>query len=58
VNLDALEVLEDENKDHNQDDYADDERRPGSTEAGLLLAWVRLFCFFVLNRRIFQLSKF
>ena len=58
MNLDALEVLEDENKDHNQDDYAHDERRPSSTEAGLSLARVRLFCFYVLIRRIFQLSKF
>ena len=37
VHLDGLEVLKDEDEDYNQDDDADDERRPGSAQAGLTL---------------------
>ena len=38
VHLHALEVLEDEDEDHEQGHDADDERRPRSAEAGLSLA--------------------
>jgi hypothetical protein len=41
VHLYALEVLKDEDEDHDQGDDADDERGPGSAEAGLSLARVR-----------------
>lgn len=38
VHLDALQVLEDEDQDHNQDHHANDERRPRPTQPGLRLA--------------------
>src|SRR2546428_10439497 len=45
VHLGALLVLKDENEDHDQDNDADDKRRPGSTEASFSLARVRFFGF-------------
>jgi hypothetical protein len=37
VHFDGLEVLQNEDEDHHQNDYADDERCPRSTQPGLAL---------------------
>jgi hypothetical protein len=41
VELDALEILQDEDEDHQQSRYADYQRRPGPAEPGSLLARIR-----------------
>jgi hypothetical protein len=41
VQFDALQILQDEDEDHQQSHYADYQRRPGPAEPGSLLARVR-----------------
>ena len=46
VHLHVLEVLQDEDEDDHQDHYADDQRSPRATEAGLALAPIGLLALY------------
>jgi hypothetical protein len=57
VHLHALEVLKNEDEDHDQGNDANDKRRPRSTQTGLALARVRFPRLYVLTRGRFHRSN-